>query len=404
MKPFFKILNIVLSLNLCLAGIASSQTRLLSKGQFPILAWVGVPEEETTEARFLELKASGITHNFSFYTNAKALDRALAIAQKTGVKIIANCPELHADPEGMVKKLKNHPALAAYYLKDEPGTGEFPELGKWAKRIQAVDDKHFCYLNLLPTYASLEMLGAKSYRDYVHRFIQEVPLQLLSFDHYPIVGQTNNDVRADWYENLEIFADEARKANKPFWAFALTVAHTPYPRPTTAGLRLQVYSNLAYGAQGIQYFTYSTPVSTIWDFNHAAIGEGGKRTEVYDKVTQMNKEINALSGVFLGAKVLSIYHTGDAIPSGTIRLAELPAPIKKLATDGKGAVVSFIENGNRNFAVIVNKNLTENMNLTIEGESTLQKIMKDGSVVSASLYAPTTAVEPGDVAIYSWLK
>ena len=78
----------------------------------------------------------------------------------------------------------NHPATAGYFLRDEPNTESFAELGQWAKRIRATDDAHFCYLNLLPTYASLEALKADSYRDYVHRFDQEVPLQLLSFDHY----------------------------------------------------------------------------------------------------------------------------------------------------------------------------------------------------------------------------
>ena len=89
-----------------------------------------------------------------------------------------------------------------------------------------------------------------------------MPLQLLSFDHYPVVGDT---CRPEWYENLEIFSDEARKAGKPFWAFSLATSHGPNPVPTPAMLRLQVYSDLAYVAQGIQYFTYWTPQGdSLW--------------------------------------------------------------------------------------------------------------------------------------------
>lgn len=158
------------------------------------------------------MKETGITHSFTSYPDADAMQRALDTAQAAGVKLIVSCPELEKEPEATVKRFMNHPATAGYFLRDEPNTESFAELGQWAKRIRATDDAHFCYLNLLPTYASLEMLKADSYRDYVHRFDQEVPLQLLSFDHYPVVGRT---LRPDYYENLEIFSDEARLAGKP---------------------------------------------------------------------------------------------------------------------------------------------------------------------------------------------
>ncbi len=36
-----------------------------------------------------------------------------------------------------------------------------------------------------------------------------VPIQLLSFDHYPVLGDS---LRANWYENLAIISEAARKA------------------------------------------------------------------------------------------------------------------------------------------------------------------------------------------------
>ena len=41
--------------------------------------------------------------------------------------------------------------------------------------------------------------------------------------------------------------------------YALSVAYGDHPVATSGQLRLQVYSDLAYGAQAIQYFTYWTP-------------------------------------------------------------------------------------------------------------------------------------------------
>lgn len=390
----------------CVAGCCEKQTqptqtavpKIESTGELPILAWHSIPADSTTLERFLEMKNIGINTHFSGYPDADAMERALDLAEQAGIKVIISCPELSEEPEKTVTRFMNHPALAGYFLRDEPNTEAFPELAAWAKRIRATDDNHFCYLNLLPTYAPLDMLKAESYRDYVHRFDQEVPLQLLSFDHYPIVG---DHYRPDWYENLEIFSDEARKAGKPFWAFALATAHDPYPIPDLSHLRLQMYSNLAYGAQGLQYFTYWTPgKNPNWNFHHGPIGLDGKRTDVYDKIKTLNTELQALSGVFLGAEVLSVRHTGDSIPQGTVALTELPAQVKSMETEGEGAVVSLLQNKDKQFLVIVNRDFKNRMQLHIELAPEVKRILKDGSIVDASLYSDTMMVDPGDAMIY----
>ena len=370
--------------------------------QMPILAWYGVQEHSVE--RYLELKDAGFTHNFTSYSSVDELSIGMNAAQSAGIKIIASCPELAKEPEKVVERFKYHGAIAGYFLRDEPSRAGFDELGQWAKRIQAVDDRHFCYLNLFPNYASPEQLGTPTYREHVQLFIKEVPLQLLSFDHYPVVenDEGQRELRDLWYENLEIFSDEARKAGKPFWAFALAVAHKPYPIPTLAELRLQVYSNLAYGAQGIQYFTYWTPKPGTWDFHHAPIDyDTGKRTEIYDMVKQLNGEIKNLSPVFLGAKVLSIGHTGANIPKGTVRLGKLPDVIQTLEVEGE-AVVSVLEKGNRQYLVIVNRDFKNTLPVKMAGSADILRILKDGTTVPAKKYVERLLVDPGDVLIFSW--
>lgn len=367
--------------------------------QIPILAWNGIPPVETSNARYEELMESGITYDFTSFPDLKTMMKALKIAKKNGIKMIISCPELETDTKKTVRRFMHNPAVAGYYLKDEPSSKDFPELAERVKKIRTIDDNHFCYINLFPNYANEEQLGTKTYREYVNLFIKEVPIKHLSFDHYPVIGDS---LRKRWYENLEIFSEEARKAGKSFWAFALTVSHGPYPIPTVAELRLQVYSNLAYGAQGIQYFTYWTPKSDIWDFHHGPITLDSKRSEVYDRIKLVNKEIKNLSWVFLDAKVVSIGHTGDTIPLGTKRLIKLPQPIKVLKTTGSGAVVSVLKKGTDFFLVVVNRDFMNAMRLTIDCDSTVKKVMKDGSIVQASAYINTMVIDPGDAAIYMW--
>ena len=347
----------------------------------------------------------GFTLNFRSFPSADAVAKGLDAAGKAGIKPIIGCPELEKEPEKTVRRFMNHSALAGYFLRDEPRSNEFAELGEWARRIQAVDNEHFCYLNLFPT-------GPKEHPRPVGREILSrvcLPFRragAAALSDFSTTTRSRGDgLKAEWYENLEEFSDEARKAGKPFWAFALATSHGPYPVPTPAMLRLQVYSDLAYGAQGIQYFTYWTPQGdSFWDYQFGPIGLDGKRTVAYDRVRAMNQELKALSGIFVGAKVISVRHTGDRIPRGTKRLTALPEPVKVLETEGTGAVVSLLENKGRLYLLIVNRDYECPMRLTFYADESVGRVLKDGSIVPAQAYTGVLEVDPGDAMIYTWTK
>ncbi len=405
MKKYGTILLILL----LFTGNTYSQEKLNSDGQIPILAWYSIPSSETSVERYQEMKDAGITHSLSFFPNLDALQKALDAAAKVGAKMVVSCPELKSDPEKTVRLLMNHPAVAGYHLIDEPGIAQFKELGDWGKRIQTVDSKHFCYVNLFPNFAdSVKQLGTGDYRKYVRECASMIPLQFLSFDYYPVL---KDRLSKTWYENLEQFSSEAKKANKPFWAFALTTNYddghlTPQ---TLASIRLQVYSDLAYGAQGIQYFTYwsatSVNAASSEDQRGAPISASGKRSVVYDRVKQMSEEIKTLSGVFLGAKMVWVRHAAKGmIPSGTIRLTTLPEAIKVLDSNGAPILVSLLEKDENNYLVVVNKDFLNSINLVLYGDESVRKILKDGSIVPAGAYESAMELDPGDAAIYLFPK
>jgi hypothetical protein len=389
---------------LILLGNAISQERLKSDGEIPILAWYSIPANETTVERYQEMKEAGINHSLSFFSNIDEMQKALDVAEKAGVKMLVACPELKKEPEKTVNRFKNHPAVAGYHLIDEPNISLFPELSAWAKKIQLVDNKHFCYVNLFPNFADSTQLGTTDYKKYVQEYIKQIPVQFVSFDYYPVM---KDRLSKTWYENLELIAAESKQAGLPFWAFALTTNYdNDHVTPQTiAAMRLQVFSNLAYGAQGIQYFTYwsatSVNAASGEDQRGAPISATGKRSVVYDRVKQMSQEIQNLSGVFLGSKVVSVRHTGlGKIPGGTIRLTSLPKAIKVLDTNGAPAIVSVLEKGENCFLVVVNKDFINSINLTVFGSESLKKVLKDGTVVPASAYESSMELDPGDVAVF----
>lgn len=368
--------------------------------QIPILAWYSIPPEYTSIDRYQEMKDAGFTLGFSHTEKSSDVARALDIADKVGIKLIITCKDLIDDTENTVRRFKTHPALAGYFLRDEPNVTEFKELAEWARRVEAADSKHFCYLNLFPTYATKEQLKTDSYTDYVRQFIKEVNLPFISYDHYPVIN--DYELRPDFYENLGIVSGEARRANKPFWAFALSTPHGPYPTPTLATLRLEVFSDLAYGAQGIEYFTYFTPKSDEWNFHQGPISENYRRTSVYDLVKQVNQEIKDLSPIFLGSRLISVTHSGKDIPQGTTRFTRVNGPFSEVSTEDAGAVISVLENEGTYYLVIVNRDVKKSQKITVRGGTSIYRVLKDGTSVPASVYDSTLLVDPGDVLIYKW--
>lgn len=365
----------------------------------PIHAWVGIPQEQTSVERYKELAECGFTTSFSGFSSVKSALAALDSAQAAGVKLFISLPQLEKDPEGTVRLLQNHPALAGYHLRDEPSAGDFADLAPWTARIQAVDKAHPCYINLFPTYASAEQLGCPTYQEHVDRFVKLVPVPFMSFDHYPVVG---NALRADWYQNLEIIRNASLAAHKPFWAFVLSVAHGPYPVPTPAHLRVQAYSDLAYGAQCIQYYTYWTPVDATWNYRDGPIDAKGNRTATYARVRDMNREIRALAPVFIGSDVLSVGHTGQ-LPAGT-KQYEPQAPVLSLKTGGAGAVVSILSQPERRYLVIVNRDINNNLPLSIRFDAAVgvARLDKAPEVQPLRDGAFDGELSPGDICIFTW--
>jgi len=404
-------------LALTAAGNAVSQEKLKSAGIIPVMSWGGIAQSEVSVESYKKLKDVGVNIDIAFFSSADAIASALDAAGKAGVKLMITCPELKADPEKTAGRFKNHPALEGYFLSDEPFKVQFQELVDWQKRIKKADGKHYCFVNLLPDINSNQSkFGTKDYREYIDTFDQLFPAPYLSFDFYPVV---DGGVHPRWYENLEFFANKYRTEGRPFWAFALSTSYLAYSNdavqptlndfyqlydtykpektfvhdiPTLAALRLQIYADLAYGAQGIEY----------WSFRGfgSPLDAQGKRTVVYDRLQKVSNEIQQLSGVFLEAKVISVAQTGLDIPNLTNRLVQLPSPFRLLETTGEGAVVSHLENGKNSFLVIVNRDFKNAMKLIISTDDSVKKVLKDGTLIPASDYANATEVEPGDVAIY----
>ena len=344
----------------------------MAADEMPIIAYMGVPNNQSTDQNFKDFSDCGFNVSLYGYASLQEMTAACDIAQKYGVRILGHCPETHNSPERAAAVLKNHEGFFGYVLQDEPSADDIKVRQKEIARIRPVDGSHCFYINLHPYYADWTLIHTKTatYEEYLDA-ATETSCRQLSFDYYPI---THDGLRDGWYRNLELIRQQSLKAGIPFWGFVLSVPHAVYPQPTLGGLRLQVYSNLAYGAQAIQYFTYWTPKPDgDNDYHNGPVDNRGHKTSTYTLVQQMNRELATIARLFYGAKVTSVRHLGR-IDIGTSRQTAMPVNISALKVIGKqGAVISLFEKDAHQYLAIVNKDYENSATIRIKPRNNLPR-------------------------------
>lgn len=353
---------LALSVFNCISTFANQEVDM------PITAFYGVPADGSEED-YRMMRECGFTVNQLYYPNIESMIHACRLAHKQGIKILGTCPEMFNTPAYAANKLKNEEGFFGYMLRDEPSAPEIKDLHATANTIRQIDNTHCVYINLHPFYADwiLEHTKTDSYEAYVD-VAAAAPCQQISFDYYPV---TKDGIRDTWHYNLDLIRRKSVASGKPFWAFICSVPHGVYPMPTIASLRIQAYTDLAYGAQAIQYFTYWTPPREAEGLNYhdGPISADGKKTKTYDLVRQMNQELKTVARLFYGAKVVSVHHLGS-IPEGTTRQTSMPVNLRSLKIVGRqGAVISQIEKEGHLYLAIVNKSHEKELTVRIRAKN-----------------------------------
>lgn len=375
---------------LCLLACACSRT---PSGTIPIISWGGIPADNA-DTFYSLARDCGFDHHLGLYRAHESVMKSMAAAARQGIRVIISHPHFKDSTEKVVAALKDHPALYAYHVKDEPEVSDFQWLNDIVKKVKDLDPHHQCYINLYPNWA----WGEEQYADHIEDFASLIDIPVYSFDHYPVTesdGQIN--IRPQWYRNLEEFSLMARRHGKPFWAFALAASHSIghpsppafYPVPTIGQIRLQVFSNLLYGAQGIQYFTYAGLVDS----------KTCQKTPVYDIIRQVNAEVKAYSPVFYGCEVLGVWHMGETIPSHTQPLAAMPhKTVRSLKITGEGAVVSLLRNGRETYLAVQNRDCENPAVLEASFVSKVRRVIPESKAIACKEACVNLA--PGGVAVF----
>jgi len=357
---------------------------------FPISFWCAPPEKFVNVEEFQKIKDAGFTlimppcSGTTVALNHKILDTAKEVGLRAFVMdsrmpmSISGVADAKARLDAIVADYKDHPALAGYFIVDEPNAPAFKGLGEVVAYLREKDPAHLGYINLLPTYANGEQLGVPSYEKYIEDYINTVKPSVVSYDHYHF---TNHGDRPGFFENLSIVRELSLKHELPFWNIVLSISHFDYRNLTEAEKRYEAMQTLAYGGKGVFFFTYWQPEPKNW--GDAIINFDGTPTRQYEEVNHVNHDVQAIGRYLLHA-----------------------VSISKPEIQGD-LTVSLFDGGEWRYALVANRNYKAATDAKVPLDARdLIKVLDKKQGKWTSVDGPTISVHvnAGDAELYKWRK
>ena len=276
-------------------------------------------------------------------------------------QIRKNAASLKAD-------VSSSPAALGFYLRDEPHSSLMPGLGHVAALLREAMPEMWPYVNLYPHFVPLKLHGAPSYEAYMRMLVDVIHQPFLSYDNYSLV---EGRMRDQFYTNLEIVRRISLDTRTPFWNIVLANAHFNYMEPSDATLNLQVFSTLAYGGGGIQYFMYIGYPDG--NFRLSALDPFGNKTPTWDMLRRINLKLHVLAPIVVQLRSTGVYHS-PMVPyqgrplseSRLVKSVEMKQQ-KIVRTPARGSclVGEFEDSQRRPYLMVVNKSLTESFDFRI---------------------------------------
>lgn len=205
------------------------------------------------------------------------------------------------------------PALSGVNLYDEPGAGLFGNVSFAKSVLSARAVGLLPYVNTPPSHAAPSMLGVRDYPTYLARYMAEIQPPVLSFDHYPLLA--GRAITRDYFHNWSLIRRHSLRTGVPSWVFIQSVDFdgrnvglAPRRRPSRADLLWQINVSLAYGAKGVQYFTYWTPENGAAGFGQALISKSGTRTPLYGHAQSVNSYLRSMGKALLPLRSDDVVH------------------------------------------------------------------------------------------------
>jgi len=297
-------------------------------------AYASVPVELMNDEQFKNLSEAGFTKALGLYEGRVGLTegmseseidkkitalktktsddakKALTLSEKYDVRyyvfneLIYNVERYTQNYDKYLKTLlsgedyTSSSAFAGHFLADEPSLAEMKELTSAVKTYKKYLPSAEPFINLLPCEDKKSQANYKAYLDYYFSNLAS-DLGYISFDHYPYGEISGVDAMHLW--NLEEISQRANQSNieKRGFIWSNLTSNGLHRRITSAAdIRLQAYTNLAYGVDEMTYFVYSSNGDSNDKTNALINYRTGKKSNAYIWAKAVNREIKAFEQAY----------------------------------------------------------------------------------------------------------
>ncbi|MGI8964756.1 MAG: hypothetical protein ACR2H1_01570, partial [Limisphaerales bacterium] len=286
----------------------------------------------------------------------------------------------------LIKAGGSDPAVKGYFIMDEPGVNDFPQLARAVATVKKNAPGKLAYINLFPDYATIgtpdkSQLGTASYTEYLERFVNEVKPQILSYDNYMV--QLSQDLKesnkaASYYKNLLEVRRVALKYNLPYLNIVSANQIRPHTTiPSPANLAFQAYTTLAAGYRGVGWFTYYEV-----GYHYAPISSEGHRSLTWNYLQEINRQVAILAPVMSRLHSTGVFFTE---PLPVTSLPKLPGGIVESLTGSEPMMIGEFKNAaDEVYVMIVNLSLERSAKFIMQTKNIKRQIKivsaRDGSL------------------------
>jgi hypothetical protein len=310
------------------------------------------------------------------FNTVRAPIEKLEMCGKYGLKVLV----LYASPETAAAN-KDNPLVWGWYIKDEPKRDVFENMAKRVAAFQARDPNHPSFINM-------------SSRMDLDTYFEIVNPPVLSYDYYQWWWGTSMQ-----FAYLDQNRQAAIKYGVPLVVFVEATADSrwrtgdpdaSYLPDNEAKLRQSVYTAVAYGVKGIQWFKDS------FIFEHAADGTLLPQLQQSgEDIKKINEELEALGPILIKLQSTGVYNTAPAV----LRMDTMP---KKLKVDARGVIhvspaalrtdilpknlwvqtkddnltLGLFEDSDTRYVMVVNRDITKSNIVRLDFKGTVNKLSR----------------------------
>lgn len=344
---------------------------------FPIAAWEAfVINTVPTEQQFEWLKEAGINIVGEVIRDSTLISKVASKVADHNMKLvfasdyIGNIVHL----PGLVDRFKGHPGVLGYMIRDEPKVADFGFCADRNKVIRQHDPNALGYVNLWPATNAY----SNDYGQYLDDFIEQVKPRVLSVDIYPIRADGGWHIYTRYYETYEILLKKSKQYGIPWMACVASTDTPEFYSPNEFNMRFAAFIALAYGAQGIAWWSYCNRPDRDPSFILESPIENGVRTPLWYDMKKINEEIQRFRFVFMGCEVQRVWYIGKDNTDKKDYVVQVGKYNIRFIQTGLDFLLSHIRNNGKDFLVVINKNWEKSQLLVGKAFGEFRYYYRDG--------------------------